>query len=337
MKDKSQIRVLTKAEYYSSTEYPELVEYATKQQHSNWLHTDAGVANDMHSILVDLSEQERDAIIYVLKLFVHYELRLGSNFWAAVGNTMPRAEVQRMGAVFSNMEIAVHSPFYAEVNRLLGLDNPDFYLGYKDNPILVARMKFLEDNCNLGKNASVMDILLTLATLSLIEGVVLYSSFALLKSFQSNGHNEIPNIVTGVDYVVVDEQIHAEGAAALFHILLREADLGLVESVELEDMIDTLAESVLAHELEIVSEIFTKGDLPSITKDGMVDFIYDRVELVLSYLIEGVDVTAPDSVEVAPWFYKSIGAPMLTDFFNRTATAYTRDWNEKLLAWRNDG
>ena len=334
LKNKEDIRVLNRAEYYSSTEYPELVQYAIKQQHSNWLHTDAGVANDLHSILVDISEQERKAIIYVLKLFVHYELRLGSNFWAAIGNTMPRAEVQRMGAVFANMEIAVHSPFYAEVNRLLGLDNPTFYLEYKENPILVDRMKFLEDNCNLGKNATVMEILLTLATLSFIEGVVLYSSFALLKSFQSNGHNEIPNIVTGVDYVVVDEQLHSEGAAALFHILLREADLHFLELQELVEGVTRLAREVEEHEFEIINEIFVGGDLPSISKEGAKDFIRDRSNLVLSYLVEGFSVQVTNSKEVAPWFYKSIGAPILTDFFNRTATEYTRNWNEKDLAWR---
>lgn len=335
MKSTKDIRILQKPEYYSSTEYPEFVEYATRQQHSNWLHTDASVDNDLHSMLVDLSDAERHAIITVLKLFVHYELRLGTNFWAALGNSFPRSEVYRMCSVFSAMEIAVHSPFYAEVNRILNLDTPEFYLSYNENPVLVERLDFLEKHCNLGKKTSVEDKLLTLATLSLIEGVVLYSSFSLLKSFQANGHNNIPNIVTGVDYVVVDEQIHCEGSASLFQTLLQEAELTENELEFLQNKIYDLAEEVRLHEFEIINMIFEEGKIPPITEKQMQHFVESRVDLVLEYL--GCEaVHKPKYNPVSEWFYTNIGAPKLVDFFNRTATSYTKDWNEQKLGWKND-
>lgn len=334
MKKRSQIKILQKAAYYSSTEYPQFVDYAIRQQHSHWLHTDPSVDNDLHSMLVELSEAERHAIVTVLKLFVQYELTLGTNFWSAIGNTMPRSEVYRMGSTFANMEIAVHSPFYAEVNRLLGKDTPEFYLEYKESPILAERMKFLEDHCKLGRRASVMDILLTLATLSFIEGVVLYSSFALLKSFQANGNNSIPNIVTGVDYVVVDEQLHAEGAAALFNVLLEEAELTGEEVDELYARIDTIASAVKDHEFEIIEMIFEKGPIPSTTQKQMGYFVESRADLVLQYL--GADpIFKVKYNPIGKWFYKNINAPTLVDFFNRNATSYTRNWNENALGWVN--
>lgn len=333
MKDGKDIRILQKAEYYSSTEYPEFVEYATKQQHSNWLHTDASVDNDLHSMLVDLSDAERHAIITVLKLFVHYELRLGTNFWAAIGNSFPRSEVFRMCSVFAAMEIAVHSPFYAEVNRILNLDTPEFYLSYKESPVLVERLDFLTEHCKLGKKASVVDKLLTLATLALIEGVVLYSSFALLKSFQANGHNSIPNIVSGVSWVARDEQIHAEGASALFQTLLQEAELTDEETASLKCKITELAEEVKLHEFEISKMIFQEGKLPSITNTQLEHFIESRADLVLEYL--GCEsVYKPKYNPIADWFYKNIGAPTLVDFFNRSSTEYTKDWVEDRLGWR---
>lgn len=335
MRDKKDIKLLNRAEYYSSTEYPQFVEYAIKQQHSHWLFSDPGVENDLHSMLVDLSEAERHAIISVLKLFVHYELRLGSTFWAAIGNTFPRAEVQRMGAVFSAMEIGVHSPFYAEVNRLLNLDTPEFYLEYKENPVLRRRMDFLEENCKLGKKCSVIDYLVTLATFSMIEGVVLYSSFALLKSFQSNGHNKIPNIVTGVDYVCVDESIHAEGAAHLYSTLLHEAELTDDEQKDLTNRIKEIALITRDHEIEIIDMIFEKGKLPSITDVQMKHFIDSRTNLILSYLGEEKIFNVKYD-PIGDWFYKNINAPTLTDFFNRASTQYSRDWNEDGLKWVTD-
>ena len=335
MKDSKDIRILQKAEYYSSTEYREFVEYATRQQHSQWLHTDASVENDLHSMLVDLSDAERHAIITVLKLFVHYELRLGTNFWAALGNSFPRAEVFRMCSVFAAMEISVHSPFYAEVNRILNLDTPEFYLAYKENPVLVERLDFLGEHCKLGKKTSVEDKLLTLATLALIEGVVLYSSFALLKSFQANGNNKIPNIVTGVDYVVVDEQLHCEGAAALFQTLMQEAELAPDELSSVKTKIYKLADEVKLHEFEIVQMIFEEGKLPSITDKQMEHFVEGRVDLVLQYLGCGA-VHKPKYNPVSEWFYSNINSPKLVDFFNRTATSYTKDWSEDKLAWSNN-
>jgi ribonucleotide reductase beta subunit family protein with ferritin-like domain len=334
MKSKKDIKLLQKAEYYSSTEYPMFVEYATRQQHSNWLHTDASVEVDLHSILTEMTNAERHAIINVLKLFVHYELRLGSNFWAKIGEVFPRAEVQRMGSTFAAMEISVHSPFYAEVNRLLSLDNPEFYLEYKNNSVLKSRMEFIESNCKLGKNDSVLDYLKTLATFTMLEGIVLYSSFSLLKSFQANGFNKIPNVVTGVDYVVIDEQIHTEGAASLYHRLIHEAELEEYRIDELQDNIINILEAVVGHEFEIIDIIFEEGDLPSVTKLSMKKFILSRANLVLEYLGIPPKYEIKDD-SVSSWFYKNINAPSLVDFFNRNATSYTRDWNENKLAWVN--
>lgn len=321
--------------YYSSTEYPELVEYAIKQQHSHWLHTDPNVSNDLHSMLVELTSQERESIIEVLKLFVHYELRLGSNFWSALGNTLPRAEVYRMCSTFANMEIAVHSPFYAEVNRILNINTPEFYLAYKANPVLVDRMNFLDKHCRLGKKATVEEILLTLATLTFVEGVVLYSSFALLKSFQANGNNSIPSIVTGVDYVTIDEQLHCEGSSLLFNTLLDEADLTEQELKILQTKITKLAIGVKEHESEIIKIIFKEGDLPSIKQNELETFIESRVDLCLKYL--GCSpIYLPKDNKIAQWFYRNINSPKLVDFFNRNATSYTRNWNEDKLGWINE-
>lgn len=332
MKDKKDIHVLTKSEYYSSTEYPIFVEYAIKQQQSNWLFTDPAVANDQHSIMVSLPPADKHAIIYVLKLFVQYELALGSTFWSAIGNTMPRAEVHRMCSIFASMELGVHSPFYAEVNKLLGCDTKEFYLEYKNDPILVERMQFLESQCKLGKKASVFDILTTLATFAMIEGVVLYSSFALLKSFQANGHNKIPNIITGVDYVSVDEQIHLEGAAALFATLYQQAELTDDESIELYATIRVNATAVVDHEFRIIESIFQEGPVSSVTKIGLQHFAESRADLVLSYL-GAKAIYKPKYNPIKKWFYKNLTAPTMVDFFARTATQYTRDWNETKLRW----
>src|SRR3546814_9244700 len=52
------------------------------------------------------------------------------------------------------------------------------------------------------------DDLVSLGCFSLIEGAVLYSSFAFLKHFQTRGKNKLLNVVRGINFSVRDENLH---------------------------------------------------------------------------------------------------------------------------------
>jgi len=332
VRDKKDIPLLQTAEYYSSSEYPELVDYATKQLNSMWLHTDPNVPADEHSFKSELSVPEVAGVVQVLKLIVQYELDLGNNFWAKIPSVLPRAEVQRMCSTFANMEVAVHSPFYAEVNKLMGNDTPEFYLAYKKDPVLVDRMAFITKHCRLHQDSTVEEILLSFATLAYMEGAVLYSLFAYLKSFQTNGFNKVPSVVTGVDYVVIDEELHLKGASLLFQMLLRQAEFTESELSVLLTKVRKLGIGVAEHEEAIISLIFKGGEVPSINSENLKYFMQSRVDLVNQNLL-GDAIYIPTNTIVADSFYKNIQSPTIVDYFVRTNTAYSRHWNKSKLAW----
>ncbi|WP_228927771.1 ribonucleotide-diphosphate reductase subunit beta, partial [Streptomyces sp. DH7] len=100
------------------------------------------------------------------------------------------------------------------LNAEMGLSTKEFYLSFLQEPNLKARMDILKKYL---KPKTREDLLLSLAVYTAIEGVVLYSSFAFLMSFQSTGMNKLSNVVTGLRYSTRDEFIHAEGTSWLFN------------------------------------------------------------------------------------------------------------------------
>ena len=46
------------------------------------------------------------------------------------------------------------------------------------------------------------DDMVSVATFSLVEGVILYSAFGFLKHYQSQGKNKLMNVVRGINFSV---------------------------------------------------------------------------------------------------------------------------------------
>lgn len=69
---------------------------------------------------------------------------------------------------------------------------------------------------HIGKIIDDESDLVSLAGFSMVEGVILYSSFAFLKRYQSQGKNKLLNIVRGINFSVRDENLHSVGGAWCF-------------------------------------------------------------------------------------------------------------------------
>ena len=118
----------------------------------------------------------------------------GEEFWGGKVNKMfPRPEIARMAATFSYIELGVHAVFYDLINKTLSIATDEFYDSWKEDPILVDRMDFIsqfaDEDCPL----------LSTAAFAFMEGAVLFSNFAFLKSLNTGGYNMIPHITAGID------------------------------------------------------------------------------------------------------------------------------------------
>ena len=162
-------------------EYPIAIEFAQKQNEVFWTAEEISVEKDIQDIMVNMTEAERHGVITVLKLFTLYELFAGDEYWGEkVKNWFPNPSVRMMANSFSYFEINVHAPFYNKLNEALHLNTEEFYMSYVQDETLKKRMAFI------GKIVDSENVLESLGVFSMIEGAVLYSSFAFLKHFRIN-------------------------------------------------------------------------------------------------------------------------------------------------------
>jgi ribonucleotide reductase beta subunit family protein with ferritin-like domain len=305
-------------------DYPQIIEFCEEQEKIFWPSKEINVSKDIQSLRVRMSPSQYHGIVSTLRLFTKYELFVGNEYWMTrFVKQYPRPEFQRAGALFSCMELNSHAPFYNEINVALNLATEDF------DPVLSERMSFIGNMVEQKESD-----LLSTAVFSLIEGAILYSSFAFLKSFQANGMNELLNVVRGINFSVRDENIHHELGAWTFRQHLAEAKaagMTAVEEAMLESRIIEAAQTLAKHEFLIIDKIFEKGEMPNANADDMKVFVYGRINLCLKNL--GYNAIFPEDMEdpVAEWFYRDINLTQFNDIFTGIGREYKRDWDMNKL------
>ncbi len=315
-------------------EYQQAVDFSERQRSIFWTPEEINVEKDIQDIKVNMTEAETHGVLTTLKLFTLYEVRAGIDYWGGkIIDTFKRPDIQMMANAFSFFELNVHAPFYNKLNEALGVNTEDFYLSYKKDSTLKDRMSNVK-KIIVGKPNSYSSLLLSLAGFSFIEGVVLYSAFAFLKHFQSQGKNKIINVVSGINFSVRDENIHAEAGAWLFRTLLSELRQtnNRINHNKLKTNILEIAETLRQHEYLIVDMLFEKGTMKGITNKQLKYFIDSRIDLCLQNLgyekIHNVTYNP-----VSEWFYDAINTVQFHDFFSKIGNEYNRNWDEKRFIW----
>ncbi len=304
------------------TRYPEFLKLCDTQiEKCFWTHSEIKLEKDYQNLTTDLSETEKHGIVTVLKLFLAYELRVGEDYWLnRVMKKYPVPEIQRMASCFGHVELNVHAPFYNRINELLGLATDEFYNSYVNDPVLKERMEFIESLvCS-------KDDALSIAGFSMVEGAVLYSSFAFIKHFQNNGKNYLVNLVRGINQSAIDENLHSIGGSAIFRTQVMEEERTAEEMDELKKQCYQLADAILGHETQIINMIFSKGAIPGITAHQLVEFVKSRLNICLNNL--GFESKYEVKYNpVAEWFYDALNKYQFNDFFTGIGREYTRDWD----------
>lgn len=310
-------------------EYPDAVKLTDEQVGIFWPPNEVHVEKDVQDILVNLTPAERHGVITTLKLFTQYELLVGDEYWNKVAKMFHKpACVARMANCFSFFELNVHAPFYSKINEALGLANDEFYTEYTRDPVLSERIEMLEAFANVDEDDPT-SVAMFLAMLAMTEGVVLYSSFAFLKHFQSQGKNKILNIVRGINFSARDEGLHSLASSWLYRTFLEEQ--GLATDV-FQGHIETMVNAVRDHEYKIIDKIFEKGEIEGCTAHQYRCFVDSRIDLVLQNLGHQA-MFKPNYNPIGEWFYKGMNDYIANDFFTGTGREYGRNWDEAALGW----
>lgn len=304
--------------------YPQFIEAIQHQKETLfWTEKEIDLNKDKNDLRKRLNEAQRHAVSFNQLLFSKYEDVIGIDYWSGVVlKNYKRHEIQRLAVCFADWEMNVHFPFYRRVNEVLGVHNDEFYEQFETNPLLVERVKFLQEL------VSNKDSLKSIGGFAFMEGAVLFTAFAMIKSLGVKGQNFMPNLIAGIDMSCLDESHHFDTASEIFKIQRKQEKRSKEELKDLEESIYQHARYVYEHECMIVDAMLSKGDIPNASKEELKAFARSRCNIVLNALgYKAIFDEAGDTI--SPWFYSSMNSFKLNDNFYTRGRNYKREFSPK--------
>ncbi len=315
--------------------YPEIVRLGDVQLEDQlWFHSEMKLELDRMQLVYDLSPEQRHAVLETLGIFLQYELIVGEEFWmGVVAKEFPVPEVVRAASIVAMVELAIHSPFYDKIKTVLGLNKDEDYVAYKTKDVLASRVEWLRSVL------SGDDRVLSTIVFGLTECVLLFSSFAILKSFQSNGRNMIPVTVRGTNQSAVDEDLHSQIVAEIINTRYAELGTTLKDDKKRYKLLVEATHKAVEHEDAIIENAIPGDSLNGVPKDHFKQYPRHRANIYHNRL--GLpDVYEVGECSITDWFENNTVAYKVIDFFTPgIGQEYQSGWNKDLLAgaWKKGG
>lgn len=313
--------------------YPKLVELANKQlEEQLWFSSEMIVELDRMQLLYELTPEQLHAVKTVLTFFVRYELNVG-DMWKRIAEIFPRPEVKLAASVVEMVERAVHAEFYDQPNKQLGLDNDEHYLAFTKDPELKERADWLSGLLN-NKEDEILGVII----FSMTETALLFSSFAIFKSFQSNGYNLIPVIARGTNQSAIDEDLHGIISAEIINTYYEELGTSLFEDKKRYEQVVKAVHYAYEHECRIIDIAIPGEKFNGVDKQEYKEFVKHRLNIYLERLGLPHEFVV-GACGITDWFELNTYAYKVIDFFSAgMGMEYESSWDETgfIRGWKED-
>jgi ribonucleoside-diphosphate reductase beta chain len=268
--------------HYKPFEYQTAFEFYKDQHRAHWLADEVPLSSDLNDWKLKLSESEKSLIGNILKSFAQTETYV-NDYWATkVAVWFPKHEIKAMACAFADFE-SIHAEAYARLNEELGLDDFEAFMEDEEAKAKIDRLVELPGD-------TLREKALSLAIFSAFtEGVNLFSSFAILMSFQ------LRNLMKGtgqiVEWSVRDESLHSKAGCWLFRTMMEE----MPELNEgMADQIYDACDLSVKLEFDFIDKAFEMGEIEGLNKNQLKNFIKERanqklIELGYNPLYNDID------------------------------------------------
>lgn len=308
---------------FAPFEYPYAQQAALRQHQAHWLHLELSTSSDVHDWKTKMSDSEKRIVGNILKGFTQAECLVGRYWGTLVPKWFPKPEMGVMGTTFASFE-AIHAMAYAHLNTTLGLENFDAFL-YEPT----ARAKF-DAMIDVPEDGELEDILVSLAVYSgFVEGVSLFSSFAVLLSFAQR--NLLKSLGQIISWSIRDESLHSEAGCWLFRTAAGEA--GKTFAKKIETRIVEAARLIESLEANFIEMVFAEGELPNVTRHDLLNLIRHRTNTKLGDLGVNKKLFEIDQLALRrmSWFDAAAAGVEHQDFFANRVSTYSKgatsgDW-----------
>ena len=307
--------------HYKPFEYQTAFEFYKEQHRAHWLADEVPLSSDLNDWKLKLSESEKNLIGNILKSFAQTETYVNDYWSTKVAVWFPKHEIKAMACVFADFE-SIHAEAYARLNEELGLDDFEAFMVDEEAKAKIDRLVELPGD-------TLREKALSLAIFSAFtEGVNLFSSFAILMSFQ------LRNLMKGtgqiVEWSVRDESLHSKAGCWLFRTMMEE----MPELNEgMADQIYDACDLSVKLEFDFIDKAFEMGEIEGLNKNQLKNFIKERanqklIELGYNPLYNDID---PNLLKSMEWFGHLTSGKTHQDFFAGRVTDYsksTADWSD---------
>jgi ribonucleoside-diphosphate reductase beta chain len=319
---------------YKPFEYPDYyTEGWLKQAQAFWLHTEIPMQGDVKDWNEHLTKEEKNLVGNILLGFAQTECAVSDYWTTMVTNWFPKHEIKQMAMMFGSQE-TIHATAYSYLNETLGLDD---FSAFLHEPAIAEKFELLTATSNDWKHTDLevnaearKEVGRSLAIFSAFsEGVSLYSSFAVLYSFQMR--NLLKGIGQQMKWSIRDESLHSKMGCQLFREMCSEFTTLKDDSKE---SIEEAARLIVELESKFIDKMFEMGELENLSSSDLKEFIKARTNTKLVELgYESIFEYDKDAVERLDWFYQLSGGVTHTDFFAVRPTDYSKagegeDWDD---------
>ena len=311
--------MLTPRQFYKPFEYPQYFDYFQKQNQAHWLPTEVPMEPDMIDYKVKLTPVESNLIIQILRFFTQGDVEVNNNYNTRLIPHFPKPEIKMMLSAFAAME-GIHVWAYSYLNDSLGLPTKEYsaFLEYES-------MRNEYDYIQTFDVTTVEELALNLAVFGgFMEGVSLFSSFAILMNFPRQGKmKSVGQIVT---WSIRDESLHSKGVCHLFRDLVSENRN--IWTSSLKSKLYGACRDMINLEDKFIETCFSMGDVPGLKAEQVKQYIRYIADNKLNDL--GLDKIYNVANPLA-WLDIMVNAKEHANFFENRATEYSKggiidDW-----------
>ena len=314
--------ITDRRDFYKPFEYQEAFDFYLDQQRSHWLADEVPLASDLNDWKQKLTESEKNLIGNILKSFAQTEVHVNDYWSSKVSQWFPKPEIVAMTSTFGSFE-TIHAQAYARLNEALDLE--DFKAFLEDEAALSKIERLTETPMGtLSEKAQSLAIFSAFT-----EGVNLFSSFAILMSFQ------LRNLMKGtgqiIEWSVRDESLHSKAGCWLFRTLLDE--MQELNTEELRNKVTEACHLSVQLEFDFIDKAFEMGEVEGLNTPQLQNFIKARanekmIELGYNAVYNDID---PNLLKQMEWFGHLTSGKTHQDFFAGRVTDYaksTSDWSD---------
>ena len=332
--EKLNSKLFTERIEYKPFEYPEYyTEGWLKQMQAFWLHTEISMQGDVKDWKETLNESEKNLVGNILLGFAQTECAVSDYWTGMVTKWFPKHEIKQMAMAFGSQE-TIHATAYSYLNETLGLED---FSAFLHEPTIAEKFEYLVGTDadytheDLAHSADARkDVAKSLAIFSAFaEGVSLYSSFAVLYSFQMR--NLLKGIGQQMKWSVRDESLHSKMGCQLFrHMVAEYPEL----HEQARSYVYEAAELMVEMEFKFIDKMFEMGDLENMKSNDLKEFIKKRAnEKLVELGYEPHFKYDESAASELDWFYHLTGGHTHTDFFAVRPTDYSKagedeNWDE---------